>query len=85
MKRTRIAAICAAAAAIVLVCGGAAWLLLSLNSVTRQQAAAYQRYSALTENLAASRVELTEGGALIGSYTLAQLLPKGFGPSNLGI
>ena len=73
MKRTRIAAICAAAAAIVLVCGGAAWLLLSLNSVTRQQAAAYQRYSALTENLAASRVELTEGGALVGSYTLAQL------------
>lgn len=73
MKRSRVAALSVAAAVVLLAAGAVAWLLLSLGSVTRQQAAAYRRYAALSANLSESRVDVTEQGALVGSYTLAQL------------
>lgn len=73
MKRSHVAALCAAAAVVLLAAGAVAWLLLSLNSVTHRQAAAYGRYAALLTNLAESRVDVTEQGTLVGSYTLAQL------------
>ena len=43
------------------------------DSITRQQKAAYSRFSALEANLETAEVEVTEGGTLVGVYSLEEL------------
>lgn len=73
MKKRRVVFLSLAGVILAVALGIFLWLLISLNTITRQQKAAYSRFSALEANLEASQVEVTEGGSLVGVYTLDDL------------
>ena len=73
MKKRRVVLVSLAAFILLAALGAFLWLLVSLNSITRQQKAAYSRFSALEANLETAEVEVTEGGTLVGVYSLEEL------------
>ena len=73
MKRRRFVLL--SLAAVVILVAAAVFLLFlrSLHGVETAQAQCYARYQAMLSNLADSQVELTEGGNLVGVYSLETL------------
>ena len=73
MKRRRVVLL--SLAAVVVLVAAAVFLLFlrSLHGVETAQAQCYARYQSMLSNLADSQVELTEGGSLVGVYSLETL------------